>query len=93
MPFEMSAVELEMHLRKVGLCLPILMQVPAAEMLENYEHWDAIGWVLDPSGYRDYLYAKEGEIGANIRHNKAMLKALVEFQKVLAAEYPQLAPS
>ncbi len=75
-----TEIEVKGHLGKLSLVLPILMQVPAQELIDVLDRWNTLGPLIDPTSWM--------EVRNTSAKNEAVLRALLPFQAVIAKAYP-----
>lgn len=85
MTARMSDIEIKGHLQKLALVAQVALQIPADKVLGEFSHTHALGWIVDPTGYRDLIY------GGNMEKNERGLRALAAFQSELRRIWPELA--
>lgn len=78
----MHAIEIKGHLQKLGLVAQVAMTIPANAVLQEFSHYQAVGPMLDPTGYRDVM--------DNVSKNERGMRALAAFQKEIKEIWPEL---
>lgn len=78
----MLAIEVKGELQKLALCCRVLLQIRTDELPKQFSYSDAIGPILDPTGWM--------RIHDNARKNENVVRALKTFQAVLKKEWPEL---
>lgn len=78
----MLDVEIKGHLTMLAMCARVACGIPTEALLKEFSYFDTMGPFIDPTRWRD--------VSDNARANQKVVRALVDFVKVVRAEWPDI---